>query len=611
MSTAHRRRKQVRATPAEQSPLPGSSLTPTDAALLDTLVREAPLGFALYDADLRYRRINRVLAAANGLPIDEHLGRRPSDVLGDLGAAVEAVLRRVLLDGASIHDDDFVATAPDGTRTRWQSQWFPVRSGERVVGVAVFVSDVTARRRMEDALRAAFRRGERLLSVTTRLARALTLTEVGAVLAEEAREGFAAVTASLAVAQADQVAYISGAGVPRLGSSRQPLRVQAGAPTPTALASRTGRAIYVSGVEGLADVGLDPVMLAPELAARGERSWAWLPLATAAGTLGVLRLAFGEARVLPPEERVTLEAVAAQAAVAVERALLYDREHSTAQALQRSLLPVELPAVPSVELASRYLPAGLTSAGAGAEAAGVGGDWYDAFVLPDGRVAVALGDVMGKGVRAAAGMGRVRSALRALAFTDPSPAAVLAGLDRVFTATEDLDQIVTLVYAVVDPATGTALSTSAGHPPVLVVPPDGAPFLETMIEGSTPLGISEPREQRAFTLAPGTALVAFSDGLVETRAGGIGAGLDALVSTLEQQDTGRLPLEQLLDRVVAAGVPEAERADDVTVLGVRVGTAGERAPGAGGATAAMGAATTAGRDMGRTASATSPNRVSQ
>jgi serine phosphatase RsbU (regulator of sigma subunit) len=477
----------------------------------------------------------------------------------------------VLLDGASVHDDDFVATAPDGTRTRWQSQWFPVRARDRVVGVAVFVSDVTGRRRMEDALRAAFRRGERLLSVTTRLAQALTLPEVGEVLAEETREGLGAVTASLAVAEADQVAYVSGAGVPRLGSSRQPLRVAAGAPTPTALASRTGRPVYVASVDRLADVALDPAALAEDLAALGERSWAWLPLTTAAGTLGVLRVAFPVARVLPPEERVTLEAVAAQAAVAVERALLYDREHSTAEALQRSLLPAELPDVPGVDLAARYLPAGARHAlGRIGQKSSVGGDWYDAFVLPDGRVAVALGDVMGKGVRAAAGMGRVRSALRALAFTDPSPAAVLAGLDRVFTATEDVDQIVTLVYAVVDPVTRTAVATSAGHPPVLLVPPGGSPFLEPVIEGSTPLGITEARAQREFEFAPGAALVVFSDGLVETRAGGIGAGLDVLAGALRDPATADLPLDDLVDRVVLAGVPERERADDVTVLGVRL-----------------------------------------
>ena len=106
----------------------------------------------------------------------------------------------------------------------------------------------------------------------------------------------------------------------------------------------------------------------------------------------------------------------------MERASLFEREPTTAETLQRSLLPDRLPSVPGIILDARYLPVTRNME--------IGGDWYDAFRLPDGRLAVAAGDVMGKGLSAAAGMGRVRNALRALALTDPRPAAVLAGLDR-------------------------------------------------------------------------------------------------------------------------------------------------------------------------------------
>ena len=95
----------------------------------------------------------------------------------------------------------------------------------------------------------------------------------------------------------------------------------------------------------------------------------------------------------------------------------------------------------------------------------VGGDWYDAFVLQDGRVAAVVGDVMGKGVKAAAGMGRIRNAMRALALTNPPPAAVLTGLDRVFEATEEEEQVTTLAYMVVEPGTGEGTLALAGHPP--------------------------------------------------------------------------------------------------------------------------------------------------
>ena len=99
----------------------------------------------------------------------------------------------------------------------------------------------------------------------------------------------------------------------------------------------------------------------------------------------------------------------------------------------------------------------------------MGGDWYDAFALPDGRLVLVVGDVMGKGVIAAAGMGRLRAALRALAFVDPLPEAVLRGLDRVFSATEEPDQIATLVYLLINPAARRAAVGGAGHLPLILL----------------------------------------------------------------------------------------------------------------------------------------------
>src|SRR6202030_4567837 len=158
----------------------------------------------------------------------------------------------------------------------------------------------------------------------------------------------------------------------------------------------------------------------------------------------------------------------------------------------------------------------------------IGGDWYDAFRLPDGRLAVAAGAVMGKGLLAAAGMGRVRNALRALALTDPRPAAVLAGLDRLFTATELEDYVTTVTYLVIDPETGEGQAGNAGHPPTLLLTPGALPVLDSA-EADTPLGWASPRRQHAFRLPPGSSAVFYSDGVEENRAGGIDAGLGALV----------------------------------------------------------------------------------
>jgi serine phosphatase RsbU (regulator of sigma subunit) len=200
----------------------------------------------------------------------------------------------------------------------------------------------------------------------------------------------------------------------------------------------------------------------------------------------------------------------------------------------------------------------------------IGGDWYDAFKLPDGRLAIAAGDVMGKGLTAAAGMGRVRNALRALALTDPRPAAVLAGLDRLFSATELDEQVTTVAYLVIDPATGEGLAGNAGHLPPLRLRPDGPPTLET-IEAGTPLGWASPRQQHTFRLPPGNTVVFYSDGLVENRTRGLDVGLDELLAVAGQASPEvighpDLLLEYLVDRMLAG----YEQDDDVTVLVLHV-----------------------------------------
>ena len=181
-----------------------------------------------------------------------------------------------------------------------------------------------------------------------------------------------------------------------------------------------------------------------------EKAWVGMPLLSSGASLGALRFSFTRPRQITEEERVFLEALAGQCALALERATLYEREHTTAETLQRSLLPDTLPTVPGMILEARCLPVTRNME--------IGGDWYDAFRLPDGRLAVATGDVMGKGLTAAAGMGRVRNALRALALTDPRPAAVLSGLDRLFLATELAEQVTTVAYLVVDPLTGDGVA---------------------------------------------------------------------------------------------------------------------------------------------------------
>jgi serine phosphatase RsbU (regulator of sigma subunit) len=209
----------------------------------------------------------------------------------------------------------------------------------------------------------------------------------------------------------------------------------------------------------------------------------------------------------------------------------------------------------------------------------IGGDWYDAFRLPDGRLAVATGDVMGKGLTAAAGMGRVRNALRALALSDPRPAAVLSGLDRLFLATELAEQVTTVAYLVVDPRTGDGVAGNAGHLPPLLLSVDGPPRLDSA-EAGTPLGWASPRRQYVFRLPPGNTAVLYSDGLVENRRRGLDAGLDELVAVAADapaavtSDPARL-LGYLVERMLTG----YEQDDDVTVLVLHVPADPDRAGG--------------------------------
>ncbi len=173
---------------------------------------------------------------------------------------------------------------------------------------------------------------------------------------------------------------------------------------------------------------------------------------------------------------------------------------------------------------------------------------------------------MGKGLTAAAGMGRVRNALRALALTDPRPAAVLAGLDRLFVATELEEQVTTVAYLVVDPETGDGMAGNAGHLPPLLLSRDAPPRLDPA-EAGTPLGWASPRHQYAFRLPLGNTAVLYSDGLVENRRRGLDAGLDELVAVAAQapaevvEDPARL-LAYLVERMLTG----YEQDDDVTVL---------------------------------------------
>jgi GAF domain-containing protein/anti-sigma regulatory factor (Ser/Thr protein kinase) len=323
------------------------------------------------------------------------------------------------------------------------------------------------------------------------------------------------------------------------------------ADVPFARAIATGEPIWA----------LTPEEMSTFSGAREPRSTGWVvvPLATGSGVRGALHLSLRSPRALSEDERAWLRSMVSQCGLALERAALYEMEQTIAETLQRSVLPSSLPRVEGVELAARYLP--------GSAQLDVGGDWFDALQLPDGRLGLVVGDVVGKGVEAAASMAQLRNAIRAFSVDRLKPSSVLVRLNRL--ADEVLDtSFATLVYLSVEPDTGLCRLSSAGHPPPAVAYPDGRVELVESARG-LPLGtgIASPYRQETLELPAGSVVVLYTDGLVERRGRAIDEGLEALRTAMADapKDPDRL-LEHILEHVVG----RSERGDDIALLAARL-----------------------------------------
>jgi PAS domain S-box-containing protein len=473
-----------------------------------------------------------------------------------------------------IFDDRYRIRTKGGSYRHYDVRAVPIERDGKIVEWVGASSDVTSQReaeemrgRLTEQLSAAALRTARLQQATSMLAEALTVEQVVEVITEVGRTAIGALHSAVALLDGVRLKVVNDDLRNAPDSAGGELTLQAPSVMTKAIATR--RPVLVEDPEDLRRQFDGELEIDPErVAASDERSWVGLPLLAAGAPLGALRFSFGRPRKIIEEERVFLEALAGQCSLAVERAGLYEREHTTAETLQRSLLPDQLPSVPGLVLRAMYRPV--------AKNMEIGGDWYDAFRLADQRLAVAVGDVMGKGLTAAAGMGRVRNALRALALTDPRPAAVLGGLDRLFSATEEEEQVTTVAYLVIDPETGAGVLGNAGHLPALVLEAGCAPRFD-QVEAGTPLGWASPRKQHAFNLRPGSTAVFYSDGLVENRNRGLDTGLEELAAVAARADEELLArperfLEYLVERMLAGH----EQDDDVTVFVMHVPAAGPR-----------------------------------
>ncbi|MEX5633209.1 SpoIIE family protein phosphatase [Parafrankia sp. FMc2] len=308
-------------------------------------------------------------------------------------------------------------------------------------------------------------------------------------------------------------------------------------------------------------------VLAPELArwvrdAEGH-SAAAVPILFRGRPVGVLTvIATGERAAFTGDDLPFLTEVAARTAPALERAGRGGPAGGEARELQQALLP-RLPALAGLDLAARYLPAG--------EADEVGGDWFDAIDLGAGRAALVIGDVMGRGLRAAALMGQLRSAVRTCARLDLPPAEVLTQLDLlVADLAEDL--IATCIYAVIETETGQLTLASAGHPPPLVVAPDGL-VSRLYMAVATPLGLArDAMTEYTVQLGPGSLLALFTDGLVRGRGTDIDAGVSNLAAVLARPAEDWDDRLDVLARAACAARPPtgSGSGDDVALLLARL-----------------------------------------
>ncbi|MFE2990284.1 SpoIIE family protein phosphatase [Streptomyces sp. NPDC059262] len=544
----------------------------TDLALSQRLVSQAPIGIALLDTNLRYVLVNPELERINGIPAADHLGRYPHDILTSLDVdSIESAMRRVLLAGTPLIDQHTVGRTladPDHDHAWSVSHYRLEDSGGRVIGVANSVIDVSERHR---AAAEADRARHRLTMIADASARVGTTLEV---------EHTAQELVKVAVPDLADIATVDVLDAPpdpRRSSSPEgpelfrPLAVAAAYPTPAAAALQavdatpydadrlitqcvhTGRPVVAhAGQEDLERIALSADSAA-SFAQAGVHSYLAVPLIARNEVLGVFGLVRARNQ-LPFDEDDVLLAVelAARAGVAIDNARLYQSVRNTAETLQRSLLPVELPQPTGLNVASYYQPAQASSE--------VGGDWYDVIPLARDKTALVIGDVMGNGIDAAATMGRLRTATSAFADLDLAPAEVLRHLDKITCGLEHY--IATCIYAIYDPHTHRCHIANAGHLPPVLASSERPPQLLELAPGA-PLGVGGVSfHTTTFDLHPDDRLVFYTDGLVETRHHPIDERLNTLLRTLEEP---RKPLDETC-RWLVDTLRGTDDHDDVALL---------------------------------------------
>jgi PAS domain S-box-containing protein len=531
-----------------------------------TAFENAPVGVALVTEEGQITEVNRALARMLGRPEAVFIGTQLIDAVhpDDL-----ALFR---LDGSS----ELRFRRPDGVPVWAELNASTVRdAGGRPQHVIVHVEDITDRKEAdrERAARARERaaRAEaeavadtmgKLQAVTDVALRHLTLDDLLHALVPRIRETMGVDAAGILLIGGHDAGetFASGAVVTPEGKAESGTRIPVARGFTRRIAG-TGEVVAIEGVT-------DQLVLHPLLKDCGIVSLAAAPMAVEGRLHGVLQVATTKRRKFLDADQGLLQLIADRAALAVQHARLYEREHGIVETLQRALLPTRLPQLPGVHVAARYLPGGMGSD------VDVGGDWYDVFPLENGCIGVAIGDVAGHGLRAAALMGQLRNSLRAYAIEGHPPAVVVDRLNRLV---RDLEQgwMATLLYMVLAPDDSEVRFANAGHMPALALEMGDARFVD--VQRGPPLGVGADGDYAEVVepMQPGTTIVLFTDGLVEQP----GLSPDVALARLAENALA-IPAHDpdgLCDHLVRTQLGEGQPRDDVAFVAIHtVPLSGER-----------------------------------
>ena len=548
--------------PARGPVTAGECSGPDLAGFLETM----PAAFCFLDAAWRFRYMNAEAERLMRRPRAQLIGATLWETFPQVrGTVFEPAYRAAVATGAA---QTFECASP-GAR----EGWFEIRVWPGADGLAVYVVDVSDRREAEVAARRAGERAALLTRVSAELAGQL---DTESALGRLAQLVVPVLTDACIVTVVDRDGRPRDVGSWHADPRRRGLMADytgvrmdsLPSTSPVALALHAGTAVTesVSAVLAL----MPPGPARDLLAALGPESAVVLPLTYEARTVGVLTLYLDAGRVIAEEDMDAARQVAAEAARAIARVHVQSQQAQLAEALQRSLL-TDPPELGRTAVVARYVPA--------AEAARVGGDWYDAFLQRDGSPVVVIGDVVGHDTAAAAAMGQLRGLLRGIAhFSGAGPAEVLRGLDEAIahmhTETLATAAVARLERADCDGAPDgdgwTRLRwANAGHPPPMVLHPDGTVAILGAAIGDLMLGVNAAadRVETVLALEPGATVLLYTDGLVERRDSTLDEGIARLVGRLRAQ-AGR-PLDELCDALIEEmlqGTPQ----DDVALVALRL-----------------------------------------